>query len=66
MDQVQCHISLRNHRLYIHVSEQGQINCFKYNDYRCEWDQFSDLDSASDWMFAPMDPFQFRLVMQED
>jgi hypothetical protein len=61
-----CHISLKNHHAYIHVAEDHQVYCFKYNDQRCEWNHFPDYDQLSDWLFAPMDPFQFQLVIAEE
>jgi hypothetical protein len=65
MLQSECHFTLRTHQAYVHISAGGLIHCFKYNDHQCAWEQFEDFDQLSDWLFLPLDPFQFRLILEE-
>ncbi len=44
---------------------KGLVECFKFNDEQCEWEYFSDLDSASDWIFVPIEEWKYGLVIQE-
>ena len=59
-----CHITTRTHHAYIHINEHGEIFCFKYTDNQCDWDQFPDYDQLSDYLFKPLDPFHYRLVLE--
>jgi hypothetical protein len=64
MSNTECHITLRTHHAYIHVNDRNEIFCFKYNDNQCDWDQFEDYDTLSDWMFKPLDQFHYRVELE--
>ena len=59
----ECHIKFRDHAVHIRVDDHGRINCFKYNNQCCEWEQFEEHCEyeAADFIFK--DLAQYRYVV---
>jgi hypothetical protein len=57
----ECHIKFRDHAVHIRVDDQGRINCFKYDNVCCEWEQFEgDCEyEAADFIFKELNHFRY-------
>ena len=57
----ECHIKFRDHAVHIRVDELGRINCFKYDNVCCEWEQFDEgcEYEAADFIFKELSHFRY-------
>lgn len=60
-----AHIVLVSHSCTISEDEQGLITIFKYDDIRCDIEQFLDRDLASDFIFEPFEDFNYYVHIEE-
>ena len=58
-----AHLRLREHSVYVHYNSlDSTISCFKYRSGQCEWEIFTDIELASDWMIEPLADFEYRFT----
>jgi hypothetical protein len=64
MVDCELHMVFPTHEAHIRVMD-NQIMCFKYSQRQCRLELFDTIESASDFLFAPIDPFQYRVCLDD-
>ena len=65
----QAYIEFRTHAVTITRTEEGDIRCFKFTKPgftpRCEYEAFTTVDQATEWIVTPFSIDYFVLSLQE-
>ena len=55
------------HRIHIvHDDETHKIQCFKHDSSACDFDEFYDYDSASDYIMTPLPTFTYQVTTSDE
>jgi hypothetical protein len=57
-------MQFRTHTVHISRTAKDEIIVFKYNGTNCEWEIFSDYDSASDYIVTGLSEWTYTLEEQ--
>lgn len=61
-----AHIKFPTHSAHITHSDECLITVFKYTQNHCEYDQFTDQFEAADYLFKPLDSWQYIVSLEQD
>ena len=52
-------LAIGNYEIQIAQTDRGHIYCFKHDSNQCDYEQFEDLESATDYIFSGLPVFKF-------